>query len=352
MENSKIEEIKPLVYAIELRDIYTEGHSERVATYSRDFAKNLNLSHKEIEDVYIAGLLHDLGKVGIPDSVLLKPTKLEEDEFELIKYHSTLSAEIINKFKDYNYLAQIVKSHHESYDGSGYPDGLKGEEIPLLARILAIADVFDALTTRRIYRAAFSLEETLNIMEKMKSKFDPVLFEKFKKFIKKYGIIKENEIYLEEKVLEGLRNNIFFTDLKTKLLNREGILAVMKKASDYGLYGNIVLINIKQFKNINKLYGLSKGDEILKKVANSLKKFFNAKTHIVEPQYNMNFLARIRADKFIFIGLNRKLYYIEYKLKSFKDEMKKSNIEIEFEFLLKNSLIKKELVEREIGYLI
>jgi len=348
----KLDEIKPLVYAIELRDIYTEGHSERVATYSRDFAKNIGLSHKEIEDVYIAGLLHDLGKVGIPDSVLLKPTKLEKDEFELIKYHSTLSAEILNKYEKYSYLASVVKAHHENYDGSGYPDGLKGEEIPLLARILAISDVFDALTTRRIYRTAFSLDEALNIMEKMKNKFDPVFFEKFKKFIKKYGIIKENEFYLEEKVLEGLRNNIFFTDLKTKLLNREGILAVMKKASDYKFYGNIVLINIKQFKNINKLYGLSRGDKILKKVAVSLKEFLNAKTHIIEPRYNMGFLARIRADRFIFLGLNRKSNYIEFKLKTFKEEMKKSNIEIECEFLLKDRLIKRELIEREIGYLI
>ena len=348
----KIDEIKPLVYAIELRDIYTEGHSERVAIYSRDFAKNINLSNKEIEDVYIAGLLHDLGKVGIPDSVLLKPSKLEPDEFELIKYHSTLSAEIISKFEKYSYLAPIVKAHHENFDGTGYPDGLKGEEIPFLARILALSDVFDALTTRRIYRAAFSLEETLNIMEKMKNKFDPKLFEKFKKFISKYGIIRENSFYLEEKVLEGLRNNVFFIDLKTKLLNREGILAIMKKASDYKLYGNVVLINIKKFKMINRLYGLSRGDEILKKVANYLKEFLHAKTTIVEPQYDMNFLARIRADKFIFLGLNRKSYYIEFKLEAFKEEMKKDNIEIEFEFLLRDSLIKKELIEREIGYLI
>jgi len=346
----EVEELKPLVYAIELRDVYTEGHSERVANYSKAFAKFLNLSVKEIKDVYVSGLLHDLGKVGIPDTVLLKPSKLEKDEFELIKYHSVLSCEILEKYKSYTYLAPIIRAHHENYDGSGYPDGLKGDEIPFLARILALADVFDALTTRRIYRAAFSLKEAMEIMEKMKSHFDPELFEKFKIFIKKHGIIKEKGFFLEEKVLETLRNNVFFIDLKTKLLNREGVLAILKKASDYKLFANVILINIKKFKDINKTYGLKKGDEVLKNLAINLKVKFKAITSLEEPKYNSNFLGRIRADRFVFIAFSRKSNFIEYKLNNFKKDMK--NIEIEFEFLLRDTLIQKDKIEKEIGYIL
>jgi HD-GYP domain-containing protein (c-di-GMP phosphodiesterase class II) len=156
--NKNIEEIKPLVYAIEIRDAYTQGHSEHVGVYSSEFASFLGLDKKESEKLYIAGLLHDIGKIGIPDSILLKPGKLEKDEFDIIKLHSVISGKIVEKLPDFSNLADIVRHHHENYDGSGYPDGLKGEEIPLGARILSFADVFDALTTGRVYRAPLSLE--------------------------------------------------------------------------------------------------------------------------------------------------------------------------------------------------
>ena len=204
----KIDKIKPLIYAIELRDVYTKGHSERVATYASMFCKYLKFQEKQIEDVYFAGLLHDIGKIAIPDSVLLKPSILNPKEFEIIKYHPVLSANLVEKMPEFSYLKDIVKHHHENFDGSGYPDRLKGDRIPLLSRILSLADVFDALTTDRIYRDAFTLPKAVEIMEDMKYKFDPKLFSKFISFIKDFGIINEyfqidesDEILLEKLTL-------------------------------------------------------------------------------------------------------------------------------------------------------
>ncbi|MEA2049516.1 MAG: HD domain-containing phosphohydrolase [Campylobacterota bacterium] len=160
-------DINHLVYAIELRDAYTQGHSERVAKYSYILSATLGLSLEDCNQIYTASLLHDVGKIGIPDAVLLKPGKLEENEYQLIKQYGTLSGKILEKMEHFKYLAPTVKHHHENYNGTGYPDGLKAKEIPLGARIISIADVFDALTTRRIYRGAMSLEKAISIMDNM-----------------------------------------------------------------------------------------------------------------------------------------------------------------------------------------
>ena len=196
----------PLIYSTEIRDAYTQGHSENVAYYAKHLASALKLSLAECEDVYIAGLLHDIGKIGIPDSILLKPTKLEMNEFELIKMHSYISGQIIEKLEKFSYLKKAVKHHHENYDGSGYPDGLKAEEIPLYSRILSIADVFDALTTSRIYRASMQFSDAIAIMDTMQKqkKFDPQLYKIFIFMIRKLGIVQKNKyIKLSLKVLKS-----------------------------------------------------------------------------------------------------------------------------------------------------
>jgi HD-GYP domain-containing protein (c-di-GMP phosphodiesterase class II) len=112
MENKNIEEIKPLIYAIEIRDFYTQGHSEHVAVYSKEFASFLGMNEKECNDIYIAGLLHDIGKIGIPDNILLKPGKLEKDEFDIIKLHSSISGKIVEKLPNFSYLAKVVRHYH------------------------------------------------------------------------------------------------------------------------------------------------------------------------------------------------------------------------------------------------
>ena len=343
-----IDEIKAFVYSIELRDIYTQGHSERVGIYAREFTKFLGLDEKISHKAYIAGLLHDLGKIGIPDAVLLKPGKLEEDEFKIIKLHSILSGEIVEKTPNFKSLAKIVRHHHEHYDGSGYPDGLKGEEIPFLSRVLTIVDVFDALTTTRVYRGAMSKEESISIMKNMQKNFDPKLFSKFLEFMHHFDVIKEKMFELEEDVKKALQNNIFFIDLFTKTLNRQGLLAMFMKSADYGLYGSLIKLNIKHFKEYNRLYGVKKGDELLKNLANSVKNYFNALEYLEEPKEKLAFIARVVADKFYILYLGRRGDYLEYKFQKFCESFKEA--ELEFEFLLKDKKLEK--YKNEIGYLI
>ncbi len=346
------EYIKALASTIEIRDIYTAGHSERVATYAKEFAEKLGLDKQTVDNLEKAGILHDLGKIGIPDFVLLKPGKLDEEEFKIIKEHSNLSAYIVKKIPEYSYLSDIVKYHHENYDGTGYPEGLKGEEIPLESRILALADVFDALTTRRIYRKAFTVEETINIMNKMKSKFDPKLFPYFIDFVKERGVIEYKFDFLDAAVLAQLKNNIFFNDPLTKLLNRFGLLAILQQSCDYNLAVSLIEINIRGFKNYNFVYGASKGDELLKNLSKALLDYFGALNHIEEPKENKFFAGRLRDDVFILLYIGHKDKYLEYKLKSFQEKIKKEfGVDIYYDFILRSYQLSPAKF-KEIGYLI
>ena len=343
-----IDVIKSFVYSIELRDIYTRGHSERVAVYAREFSKFLGLDEEAINRIYLAGLLHDLGKIGIPDAILLKPGKLEKDEFEIVKLHSTLSADIVSKLQDFADLATIVKHHHEHFDGSGYPDGLKGKEIPLLSRILSISDVFDALTTKRVYRAALAKEEALKIMDRMQKDFDPVLYKRFKEFIKNFEVLKLDEFRLEQSVEQLIEDNVYFIDLNFKTLNREGLIAIFKKSADLGFFGSLIYIDISKFREYNKKYGSKQGDELLKKVIQEIKINFKTKTSLIEPKDGMNYLSRINADKFYILSIGSKGDFLEYKLNRFITGF--SDIKLKYTFLLKNEKLKK--YRDKIDYLI
>jgi len=334
-----IDVIKAFVYSIELRDIYTRGHSERVAVYAMEFSKFLGLDREAIDKVYLAGLLHDLGKVGIPDAILLKPGKLEKDEFEIVKLHPTLSSDIVSKMEGFADLAKIVKYHHEHFDGSGYPDGLKGREIPLLSRILTLSDVFDALTTKRVYRTALSKEEALKIMDRMQSEFDPNLYKKFKEFIKNFEVLTLDEFKLEKSVEELIENNVYFIDLNFKTLNREGLIAIFKRSADLGYFGSLIYIDIEKFREYNQQFGSKKGDELLKKIIEEIKKTFKTKTSLVEPKDGINYLARINADKFYILSVGSKGGFLEYKLQVFLEKFK--DIKLKSTFLIKNDKLKK-----------
>jgi len=146
-----LQTISALASAIEMRDAYTGGHTARVTAYSVMLGEQLKLSAKEIDDLRTGGPLHDIGKIGIDDAVLRKPTKLDDAEFEIMKTHTTRGDEILKAIPEMRDIRPIVRHHHERWDGRGYPDRLAGEAIPLLARVLAVADSFDAMTTRRPY---------------------------------------------------------------------------------------------------------------------------------------------------------------------------------------------------------
>ncbi len=141
-----------LVNAIDAKDKYTHGHSSRVADYSKKLAQMLGKSEKEVDEIYYAALLHDVGKIGIPASIINKDGKLTDEEYDTIKQHPELGAQILQSIKEYPYLSIGAHFHHERYDGKGYPDGLKGTDIPEIARIVSVADAYDAMTSRRSYR--------------------------------------------------------------------------------------------------------------------------------------------------------------------------------------------------------
>ncbi len=182
LRESEYEALEVLSDAAEYKDPETASHIARVSHYSKLIAQKYGLDEKEQNIIFYAAPLHDIGKIGIPDSILLKPGRLTKEEFEKMKEHSKIGAEILsakkNEFLQAGHL--IALHHHEKYDGSGYPAGLEGEEISLYGRIVAIADVFDALTSERPYKKAWSFEDATSLLEREKGKhFDPYLVNLF-----------------------------------------------------------------------------------------------------------------------------------------------------------------------------
>ena len=185
MSNEKLEQayldiIQTLRYTVEAKDPYTRGHSDRVAEYSVLIGEKVGLSEEELKTLRIGGLFHDIGKIGIPDKILLKPDKLTDEEYSEIKNHPSIGVHILGSATVFRDIIPIVKHHHEKFDGRGYPSGLQGEEIPYLARIAAIADTFDAMTSRRSYRNALDLQIVKDEIQKCKgTQFDPKLADAF-----------------------------------------------------------------------------------------------------------------------------------------------------------------------------
>ena len=171
---------------VDAKDSYTSGHSKRVALYSQLIAEEMGMDDNECKNVYFIALMHDCGKCKIPDEILNKPSKLTKEEFEVIKSHTIEGARMLEGFDFIEGFSQGALCHHEKYDGSGYPNGLKGEEIPLIGRIICVADSYDAMASRRIYRDALSLEMIKEEFVKNSGKqFDPEIVEVFLKLFDK-----------------------------------------------------------------------------------------------------------------------------------------------------------------------
>lgn len=181
-----IETVSAFSSLIEKRDKYTGMHSSNVQKISIQIGKQLNLSPMEIDELSIAALLHDIGKIGVPEQVLSKPGKLTQEEYEQVKAHSRMGSDTIKDIPRLKNIAKYILHHHERFDGGGYPEGLKGKEIPLLSRIISVADVYDALTSDRVYRKRLTSREALHLMKEGKgSQFDPKLIEIFIPMISK-----------------------------------------------------------------------------------------------------------------------------------------------------------------------
>lgn len=175
-----------LARSIEGKDPYTHGHCERLADYSARLGQQLGLAEDQITALRRAGIVHDVGKIAVPDAILLKPGRLTPDEWTIIREHSAVGERICAPLKSFRFVLPIIRHHHEKLDGSGYPDGLRGDAIPIAARVLQIVDVYDALTTDRPYKKAFSITDALQTMKEEVSQgwWDPHIFDQFERLVR------------------------------------------------------------------------------------------------------------------------------------------------------------------------
>ena len=180
--------IQALSQAIDAKDGFTRGHADRVSRIAGAIARELGLAEKQIDEIELAGLLHDIGKIGVEDRVLMKPTRLDPDETELMRRHPIYGASILEPSAALRPLVPIVLHHHENFDGSGYPEGLKGEDIPIGSRIMIVADAYEAMTSDRIYRKAIGHESAMEQLNKYKGgQFDPRIVRALHEVVRKRG---------------------------------------------------------------------------------------------------------------------------------------------------------------------
>ncbi len=268
--------IKSFIRGIEVRDSYTRGHSERVAYYSKRIAQELGLPKSKISKVYMAALLHDIGKIGIPDSILLKPAKLTEEEYEIIKIHPLLSYEILKSLELSEISFEGIKYHHERWNGSGYPEGLKGRDIPLEARIIAVADTFDAMTSDRIYRKKMDRKEALKEIRSLAGKlFDPEVVEAAVPILlNELPPDGEREKSLNEEIvleIEKRRLDYFLRDHLTGAFNRSALEYALSLSKEKGGEVRGFSIDIVKLREINIEKGWKEGDRILQTFVKLLK---------------------------------------------------------------------------------
>ena len=259
-----------LVEMVERRDTYTGGHSQRVARYSKMIAEAMDFSKQECELVYRAGILHDIGKIETPDAVLLNPGKLDEFQFSIIKEHVSTGANMLKKIPMYKELSKIIAQHHERYDGRGYPAKIKGDGILPLARIMIVADAFDAMTTNRIYKSRMNKSDALQELSTFsRTQFDPEVAKYainiFKNMELDKDIFQLPSTYMEEKKFA-----FFFEDQLTGAHNKTylELMFVQNKNNDETKHLSILLLH--NFTKYNKQYGWNSGDLLLKQIAEIL----------------------------------------------------------------------------------
>ena len=283
MERITIQAIMTVANTVDAKDDYTKGHSMRVAAYSELMAQRLGWSEEEIQNTYYVAMLHDVGKIGVPDAVLNKPFKLTDLEFGLIKNHTIMGAEILKDFKMFPNVDVGAKYHHERYDGKGYPEGLKAESIPLIARVIALVDSYDAMTSNRVYRRRLDNDIVMKELEKGKgSQWDPELVDIFLELIKEGALEKQRmheedmalPIFDSEKIVGTVMSNESVLEASLDYLT--GVLS--KRKGEYeiaaalrAMGGCMLIIDLDNFKKINQTHGHLAGDYALKMTADVLR---------------------------------------------------------------------------------
>lgn len=291
LAQANISTIETIANTIDAKDAYTQGHSRRVAEYAETIARQMGkFSEEELKDIHYIGLLHDVGKITVPDSILNKPTKLTNEEFNVMKIHTTVGAEILKNVRIIKGIIAGVKYHHERYDGSGYPDGLKGEEIPEVARIISLADAYDAMTSSRVYRKPLSAEHILSEIKSHRgTQFAPDVVDAFLECVKNNKLVPpaDSANPCGYRLSERSKN----ADLDTCGWNVSPIadLDEVKNLKDeltgaylvkYGMgaieqnliekKGTLALFNIVGLRKINHELGFKVGDYYIKKVAETI----------------------------------------------------------------------------------
>jgi two-component system, LuxR family, sensor histidine kinase TtrS len=263
------ETIFSFVDMIEQRDTYTAGHTERVAQYCELIAREMKIGEEQTRKLYKAAILHDIGKVATPDSVLLKPGRLTSLDYDLIKLHAFAGYEMLSNIEMYQELAVIILHHHERHDGKGYPNGIKGDEIPLLSRIMTVGDAFDAMTTNRIYKARKELPEALAELQAFSgSQFHPEVVKAAVKVLADVKISTSiNQLPVSN--LEKKRFSYFFNDKLTGLYN-EDYLKIILNNLDMNQYTCLHMLHLLNVPEYNKHHGWDKGNLLLKEFAGEL----------------------------------------------------------------------------------
>lgn len=279
VEQMSLQTIRSLAEAIDAKDKYTKGHSTRVAMYSVMLAKELGYSEEKLNVLRYAALLHDVGKIGVPDALLNKPTRLTNTEYDVIKAHCRMGGDILKNIDSIPEAEIVAKYHHERYDGTGYNEGLKGEDIPEIARIVAIADAYDAMSSKRVYRSKVLSSETIRdeLVKGIGTQFDPNIVKVFIKMFDEdrlelvedeYSKSHENEVnnivksYLDDgKETDSLTGLIMLTEGQARITD------AIKTDK-----GCLAFIDVDNLKTINDTVGHRDGDRLLKTVADIIKR--------------------------------------------------------------------------------
>ena len=285
IEQMSFQTIHTLANAIDAKDSYTQGHSIRVSLYSVRLAEALGWDQDRVENLRFAAMLHDIGKIGVPDSILNNPRRLTEVEYDIIKSHTTVGGEILKDKVMISQAEDVARSHHERYDGTGYPNGLKGKEITEEARIVAIADAFDAMSSTRVYRKACDKDHILSeLLEGKGKQFDPDMIPVFIDLWKRGELddILEQEVSVEEETAEissillqevvetfATQNQADEIDITTGVLSRSSgeaeIAALMKETK-----GCLIFFDVDNLKKVNDTQGHDAGDKLLKMMGDTL----------------------------------------------------------------------------------
>lgn len=252
---------------IDHRDTYTAGHTLRVAHYCKLIAGEMGFTEGRIRILQKAAVLHDIGKVATPDSVLLKPGTLSALDYDLIKLHATTGYDMLSNIRMYQDLARIIRHHHERYDGTGYPDHLRGADIPPLSRVMVVADAFDAMTTNRIYKPRKSIPEALRELKLLSgSQFDPEIVRSACKVLKDVKV-PEAITQLPKTQMEQRRFSYFFNDKLTGLYNEDYLQIILQNNKELHEYRCLHSLHIRNLQQFNQRHGWEQGNKLMKELA-------------------------------------------------------------------------------------